>query len=295
MTASWPSWAIDPSSLNEGLQHIFADKLSRTSFEQGVPRQRRRTRSSLMTMPVQWAMSPAQYEVFNTWRETEAGADFFTISVYRDDDYEDALARFQKSSIQVKRQDGEWLVDAKLEMKPLSTLTAAQLDAAIGAAGVGLPAWPVSALPANPLNSEYAIQIPDHAVRSDFEYGVSDQSDPFANGPVTYSIAWPFTDYQYKLYRAWLRWRLGEGEHWFTVPVFRGGSIDNLRARFVKGTMTAAREGADWIVKCKLEVADLTPVAITDDWVIGFLGNTIFTISDLLHQVVYEAYPGAVQ
>ena len=293
MSASWPSWAIDPSSLNEGLQHVFADKLLRTEFEQGAARQRRRTRSSLMTMQVRWAMSPAQYELFNTWRELDAGADWFSMSVYRDDDYEDVQARFVKSSIQVKRQDGEWIVDAKLEMTPLSTLTSAQLDAAIGAAGAGMPDWPQDYFPAEPLNSDYAIQIPDTGVRSDFDFGDVEQSKPFANGPATFTVTWPFSNYRYKLFRAWLNWRLGEGERWFTVPIFRGDDYETLQARFVKGSLTASREGDDWIVKAKLETADLPP-ADSDNAVIEILGNDLFTIASLLDEAVHISYPGAI-
>ncbi|MGA7673552.1 MAG: hypothetical protein WCA78_00725 [Rhizomicrobium sp.] len=294
---AWPAYAIDPFPLNDNFGHTFSDKLAREPFEQGAARQRRINRSAFAGIPMTWAMTPVQYEIFRTWLEflDKAGADWFTMDVFRDDDYENTQVRFVKGSISPKRQGGEWIVNANIELNDLSTLSSAALDAEIGAADASiLPPWPEAVLLPEPLNDQFAHQLADPINRADFSSGDIEQTRPFTAAATLFDISWPFTNAQYKTFRAFVKWRLADGEKWFTIPFFHGSDYDDRTVRFVKKTLGSSRNGYDWIVKAQIEMRDFAPLSEADATILALGGGdeTVY-LAGLLYPIVHTDYPGA--
>lgn len=290
---SWPSWGIEPYPENDGLEITLANRTYRTPMEQGLARQRSMAATAFETMTVKFSLTPAQLEIFHTWRAgfLSGGSAWFYMPVFLDADYYECICRIVKDDVQPSRADGEWSLSLKLEYVPPATLSADELTAVIGAAGSALPAWPESALIAEPLNENYAIALPNTVMRSDIDFGSIDQSSPFANGPATVSASWPMSNDQFRIFRGWWRWRLAWGQRWFTCPVFVGANLRTLPVRFVGGSLTAARAGNSWTVSGKIETAYLLPADDTAA-VLAVLGDSVFDVSNLLHRFLNVSYPG---
>jgi hypothetical protein len=223
------------------------------------------------------------------WRQTKISgrADWFAMPIFRDTDYETATVRFVKGSIAPSRQDGEWIVSAKVELYTLSTLTDDALSAAVAIdATADLPAWPQDALGYEPLAEDYAVTLPDTLVRADFDQGSLDQVQPFVNGPAMFAVSWPFTDAQYAIFRAWVALILIDGGRRFTVPLFYGADYVTIEARFVAGTVTASRVGDGWQVKAQVETASLLP---SDDSQLVFYLAIQTQFDKLIFTVIAEA------
>lgn len=120
MTAlvSFPRGILEYEPLNESYVQKLPDKLSRTDFEQGLARQRRRWRSAVTTFSVRWPMSPQQRFIFDGWLEwgIVSGEAFFNIPVFTNASYQMVQARFVKDSIDPTREGGEWIISAKIEV-----------------------------------------------------------------------------------------------------------------------------------------------------------------------------------
>lgn len=129
----WPSAILPHEPLNDSYAQKLPDKLIRTDFEQGVPRQRRRFRSALSTFQVTWPMSPAQKFIFDGWIENAiaSGEGWFQILVFTNSDYVNVDARFAKGSLSVTRSGGEWIVSAQLEVKNYPAPTGVDTAAAM--------------------------------------------------------------------------------------------------------------------------------------------------------------------
>jgi len=122
---AWPAFAIDYHPLNEDYAVQLPDLVNRTDFEQGLSRQRQIFTSGPVIYQVTWPMTPAQMNIFEGWRKNALGGGncWFLIPVFWPDTYVTRQARFVKNSIQIKRQGGEWIVSAQIELAELPTLS----------------------------------------------------------------------------------------------------------------------------------------------------------------------------
>lgn len=248
--------------LNESYGFTQADRLSRTDMEQGTARQRRMCRSGLYTFDLQWPFLPSEFDTVHGWFNwrTKMGANWFWLKVFTDTDYVRLQVRFVKDQVSTGRQGGEWIITAKVEAVDVPTITAAKLDARIGAADPdALPAWPFDELDHHPLNESLTYQLPMPIVRSDFDIGVLDQEPVFFQGPMVFAIELPFSNHDFETFRGFLRHRLGDGEKWFSTKFFHGESYRDIDTRFVKGSLAYSRSGDDWIVKAQQEIRDFYP------------------------------------
>jgi hypothetical protein len=265
MTAAWPAGSIDPYPLNESFAHVFADRLSRNTNEQGMAKQRSVYRTALVTLQMSWAFSAAGFETFRTFydRTVDGGTLPFTMDAFTGSAYENLTLNFVKGSVKPKKQGGEWIVAAELETAELSVMSSGALDALIGAApGDGsLPVWPSNYFGSEPLGNDFDAAFPDPSMRGDFEDGYAPQQRIFKAAPATLTASYPMTNAKYDAFRAWRKYRAFNGEGRFSMAVFRGGSYENHDARIVKGSLKATRQGPDWLVRMALELRDLAAAA----------------------------------
>jgi hypothetical protein len=259
MTAAWPG-TIDHQPVN-GYAHVFADRRGRGEVEQGIARQRSLYSAALMTLNMVWAFSNAKFETFRTFYDRTVNCgDQFTIDVFTGSAYQNVTANFVKGKLRTDRQGGEWIVSADLETDELPVMSSGALDALIGAAGAGLPAWPAQ-LPSQPLNESLNVAFPDPLIRADFDDGYAPQRRVFFAAPATYAAVIPLSYSQYDLFRAWRKYRILNGQGWFTMPVFRGNSYQTRTVRIAKGGLKASWEGPDWLLNIALEMRDLPAFA----------------------------------
>lgn len=118
------------------------------------------------------------------------------------------------------------------------------------------PAWPEYALDPPPLNDSYKFRFPDLIIRTDFEQGPARQRRAFRNGPTTFSPTWAMTPAEFEFFKGWHKWIAGDGESWFTMPVFDGSDYHKRLVRFVKGPLEPFRDGGEWMTAAQLETMD---------------------------------------
>lgn len=259
MTASWPSDKIDHYPLSVGYGFDFGDRRARTPFEQGETRHRSSVRSAKTGIRIAWAFTPAKYEIFRAFRAwtVSDGADEFTMPIFTGSDYETLTVRFVKGSTEVRREGGEWIVNAKLETDELPTISSGDLDDAIGTDPGGLPAWP-SEFPAFAQNPTLVPQFPDAGlVRSDFDVGLAEQRRIFVRAPVIYRQDFIFGNAEFDLFKAWRKFRINSGEGWFAAPIFEDKQYASLPAKIVAGRLQATVDGGEWRVTTELELQEL--------------------------------------
>jgi hypothetical protein len=292
MTAliQWPANTLPPGPFDADYAYTPGDSRVRTTLEQGTPRQRRKTLTALDVYQLRWQFAAEQYEIFRGFVDTalSGGGGWFAIDVFVDVDYANLPARFVKGSFDRRsRAGGRFEVTAQLEVKDVPVMSEADLEAAIGAAGDGLQEWPSDYLDPDPLNDSFVQVIADGINRDDLPGGDLEQDRPFRQMPALYEWSIPLTNSEYRIFKAWLYWRVQKGTGWFSAPMMRGGSYETQKVRIVAGSRKDTRSGGDWIVTAQIEVADLAPYSVEqtlpaiilneddvdlDTWLAGFDG-----------------------
>lgn len=259
----WPSSTLPPWPFDNDYTFVPADSRVRTPFEQGTARQRRTADLAYDVFQIRWTLPAALYETFVTTvdQSISSGADFFTFPIFIDSDYANCTARFQQGTLpRRERADALWQVSFALEVIDLPVMSSATLTGLIGAPTVGIQAWPTAQIDGNALNASFAQVASDAVFRDDLTSGGRiDQVRRFRQRPAIYEWSAPMTNAQYALYRGFLYWRAKKGEGWFSIPVLRGGSIENETVRIVAGTRKDTRSGGDWVASAQFETSDLAP------------------------------------
>lgn len=255
---AWPS-NLDYEPLNSSLVHVFDDKRIRTGVEQSIARHRSAYSAALHHVQMSWMMSPSDMETFRIFYDdtVNGGVTPFTMPIFTGSAYTNVTVNFIKGSDSYERAEQEWKVSAAIETAPLPVMTSAALDAIIGAATPGaLPSWPAQWLP-NPLERDVKLSVPQVLIRSDLEDGLQPQARPFMASPAFDEITLPMVNATFDAFRAWRIYRIYNGEGWFSMPVFRGGSYETHNVRIVAQSLKATRDGYDWLTHMKLEMRDL--------------------------------------
>jgi hypothetical protein len=159
---------------------------------------------------------------------------------------------------------------------------------------IGLQAWPEYALPSEPLNDNYSVQLPNPLIRSDFDQGQQRQRKVMNAAPATFTVYWPLTDAQSEIYKGWKKWAINDGQDWFTLPVFVGGNYECVCARFVAGTEQWTRSGNEWVVQVNIEIPEM-PAMTASCTAIALMGggDSAVEIAELLDTWLSTDYPAA--
>jgi hypothetical protein len=111
--------------LNDGWKMDLPDGTLRSDFEQGLSRQRQIFRNAPTTFYGQWAMTPAEFELFKAFQKVVGGGQF-TVPVFTGADYVTVRANFKQGTVTAARSGGEWMVTAQAET--MDTLIASEAD-----------------------------------------------------------------------------------------------------------------------------------------------------------------------
>jgi len=156
-----------------------------------------------------------------------------------------------------------------------------------------LPAWPSFAFAHEPLNEGFKRDLADATIRTDFSQGAARQRSIFRNAPTTFTGQWAMTPDEFALFSAFQN-VVGGGK--FTVPVFADFRYVTVVANFVKGQVSATRQGGEWIVSAQIETMDKL-VDSEAEYVcalllLGYDGD-IASFMDLFHHRVHFGWDGA--
>jgi len=119
----WPESALPAPSLSDNLSMDFPDLVTRTDFDQGLPRQRSLYEGGATRQYITWPMDATQLRIFHGfWRnELANGTNWFTLPIFNDDDYRDFTVRFiaapqsNGNAGQITHNAGEWMYAAVIE------------------------------------------------------------------------------------------------------------------------------------------------------------------------------------
>lgn len=155
-----------------------------------------------------------------------------------------------------------------------------------------LPAWPSFAFDHHPLNEGFKRDLPDATLRTDFAQGNARQRSLFRNAPDTFTGQWAMTPTEFALFTGFQR-IVGGGK--FTVPVFADYRYVTVVANFVKGSVSAVREGGEWLVSAQIETMDKL-IDSDDEYVVNLLtfGSDLdaAALLDLFHHAVHFGWDG---
>ena len=156
-----------------------------------------------------------------------------------------------------------------------------------------LPAWPSFAFRHEPLNEGFKRDLADATVRSDMSQGPARQRSIFRNAPTTFTGQWAMTPDEFALFSAFQN-VVGGGK--FTVPVFADFDYVSVTANFVKGQVSATRNGGEWLVSAQIETMDKL-VDSEAEYVIALCifgyDGTIADFLGLFHTRVHFGWDGA--
>jgi hypothetical protein len=284
---TWPDDALPLAPYSPDYAATAADPRIRTDVQQGLSIQRRRTDLAYDVYDIELFLTSVKYELFRGVIDHFIGADWFYGNVFLDNAYSLLLIRIVQGSMDERPRDGgEWKIAFKIETKDPPVMSDADLTAIIGAPTVGLQRYPGVQIDLHPLNEQFLQRIPDGILRSDLTYGSLDQYRSQRQLPAMYQWQVPMSDDQYAIHRAFLKWRVKNGDGWFAADMLRGASYEAQAVRIVAGSRKDTRSGEDWLVTCQLEVADLPPISAEDtlDQLAQYdSGIGASEIADLLH------------
>lgn len=127
---TWPATLPRPTVETYTLKPV--DPVSRTQFEAGNSRSRRRFQSAPTIIPVRWAFTEAEMAVFEAWHKHEAqdGAASFSIDLANGLGISAYSAKFERMFDAPVRAGLNWIVNAELRVTARPVMTAAELEVA---------------------------------------------------------------------------------------------------------------------------------------------------------------------
>lgn len=228
--------------------------LSRADADQGPARVRRRVTSTLTEIPVAFAVSAAQAAVLEGFVEHLArhGEAWFNVDLLGPIGIASHEARIKGELDHRFLGSGRWDVSVTLEVRDRPILSAAALDALIGAATSPL-AWP-SELP-KPRRADYGIKPKPNLLRSDGEIGLA-ASRLRPGRDAESSLVFALDAQEAKIFEAFLEHRARHGAAWFALPLRSPLGLLAHDARF-RGDIELEFLGGDrWSVTAPVDLRD---------------------------------------
>ncbi len=127
---TWPATLPRPTVETYALKPV--DPVSRTQFEAGNSRSRRRFQTAPTIIPVRWVFTEAEMAVFEAWHKYEAldGAAWFDTDLANGLGISSHNAKFEEMWDASARAGLNFIVTAKLRVSARPVMTAAELEVA---------------------------------------------------------------------------------------------------------------------------------------------------------------------
>lgn len=117
-----------------------------------------------------------------------------------------------------------------------------------------IPTFPSSLPQAKP---GFGVGFESTLTRTQMESGRSRQRKRFSTDVNGFSVEWSFTNYEFEIFKAFLKHKLNSATDWFYINLYTGGELRTVKARVLDGTYSATETGVlYWDVSAQLETYD---------------------------------------
>lgn len=117
-----------------------------------------------------------------------------------------------------------------------------------------IPVFP-SSLPQ--VKPGFGVSFEGNQTRTQMESGRSRQRKRFSTDINTFSAEWNLSNFEYEVFKAFLKHKLNSATDWFYIDLFTGGELKTVKARVANGAYSATEIPVlYWDVSATLETFD---------------------------------------
>lgn len=149
----------------------------------------------------------------------------------------------------------------------------------------------------DPLDIAYSGQEESSVIRTEFESGTIRQRNRFTASRSVYSVQWSFKDWQFALFRSFVRHSLHNGADKFVAPLWFGDGIESANVFIQDGNYSHSYISGRYMVSAQLVVENSPCLSASDLAEILELGEDIDALLasiDSFHSFIHETLPSTL-